>query len=267
MNIRINADDFGISPGVNFAIEKCFLEKKLHSASVIYGCGYLAPALEIAKRNPDLKIGLHFNLSSGVAAFKHAQPALLVDENNKFKNGFLKILLLSIFKKQQLQNEVEKELIAQCALIEKVGISLNHFDSHRHIHSIPAVFSVVLKIAREKKITKIRIINEEFFRSLKISESKNFLLSGGIIKWLVLRSLWLCNDISNLKPEYFFSIINTCAISEKLISKIKVPKNFTELEIMLHPGNPEIDRDIENLEEKNHLLSENRIIENFAILR
>lgn len=64
MNLRINADDFDISPGVNSAIEKMFKAGRLHAASMICGCGYFDEAVAIAKRNPGLEVGLHFNPDS-----------------------------------------------------------------------------------------------------------------------------------------------------------------------------------------------------------
>jgi predicted glycoside hydrolase/deacetylase ChbG (UPF0249 family) len=80
MKIRINADDFGLSLGVNGTIEEMFQKQQLHSASLIFGCGYFDEALAIAKKNPNLKVGLHFNLSVGKSAFKHSKPSLLVDK-------------------------------------------------------------------------------------------------------------------------------------------------------------------------------------------
>ena len=85
MLLRINADDFGLSPGVNSAILQMFLQQKLHSASLICGCQYFTSAVQIAKQNPNLQVGLHFNLTTGIASFLHQPNSLLVDKNNRFK--------------------------------------------------------------------------------------------------------------------------------------------------------------------------------------
>lgn len=265
MKIRINADDFGISLGVNAAIEEMFQKQKLHSASLIYGCGYFDDAIAIAKRNPDLKLGLHFNLSSGRSAFNHPKPALLSDENGNLKNGFLHLLLLSIFKKEQLLKEISRELEAQISAITSLGLKLNHIDSHRHVHFIPRIFQTVVEIAAKHQVSQIRVINENLLTTWSIKNPKTFLKDGGIIKWLVLRFMGLINGSRKIKQSYFFSILYTCSISRDLISKIKIPKNFDEVEIMIHPGNPAIDAHLKDLHEVEHLLSPNRNTERLGV--
>jgi hypothetical protein len=266
MKIRVNADDFGLSLGVNCAIEEMFQKQQLHSASLIFGCGYFDQALEIAKKNPDLKIGLHFNLSVGKSAFNHAQPSLLVDKNSNFKNGFLQLLILSIFKKKQLRQEVACELEAQIQATKDSRAILHHINSHRHVHFIPLIFLEVLVAAKNHQINKVRVINESLFSTWKMNCSRSFLFNGGIFKWLILRFLGLFNNSKKNASDYFFSILYTCQISDELIAKIKVPKNFSEseVEIMIHPGNPTLDATFQNLFEANHLLSNNRLLEKIS---
>lgn len=256
MKIRINADDFGISPGVNAAVEEMFHAGKLHSASLICGCGYLENAIAIAKRNPQLKIGLHFNLSVGYSLIGQIRKiSLLTDSNHRFKNGFLQLFLLSILQRKKFLTQVENALEIQLNAIEKEGIVLNHIDSHRHIHYIPGIFNLVLNAAKKRKIT-VRIINEKF------TFSKAALLNAGFVKWLILRGFGLINGARKLHCKtYFFSILNTCKITPELIDKIEIPQNFEEIEIMIHPGNPGMDEELSRLEERKHLLSQNRVIE------
>ncbi len=265
MKIRLNADDFGLSPGVNGAIEEMFQKQQLHSASLIFGCGYFYEALEIAKKNPNLKVGLHFNLSVGKSAFKHSQLSLLVDKNGNFKNGFLRLLILSIFKKKQLRQEIACELEAQIWAIKSSKIILHHINSHRHVHLIPLIFSEVLVAAKNHQIKKVRVVNESLCNTWKMSFSRSFLFNGGIFKWLILRFLGFVNGSKKNASSYFFSILYTCQVSDELLKKIKVPKNFSEVEIMIHPGNPTLDATFQNLFEKKHLLSSNRILEKINI--
>ena len=266
MNVRINADDFGVSPGVNQAIQDMFREKKLHSASLVCGCGYLEEAIKIAKENPKLKLGLHFNITTGTAVFKHTQPSILVDSEGRFKNGFLKLLLLSIFKRKLLLEEVKKELEAQIALIKKADLRISHIDSHRHVHVIPAIFVLVKDLAKKNQIKHVRVINERLGITWSIKHAKTFLVDGGIIKWGILRFLGVFNDDKLFSETYFFSILYTCSISNDLIKKIKAPSGFKHLEVMIHPGNPDIDADLV-LEEKRHLLSKDRYTENSCVTR
>lgn len=261
MKAMINADDFGISTGVNLAVKKMFNQKKLNSASLICGCKYFDSAIQIASEIPDLKIGLHFNLTTGNSTNLNSTAPLLADKNNKFKNGFVKLLFLSIFKKKEFLQQVEDELEAQIKLLKNHKIIIDHINGHRHIHYIPGILKVVENAAKKHQIPYIRIINESFFYSWNIG-GFSYLFNGGIIKWLILRCLGLINGSTKINsPRYFFSILYTCQISKELIAKIKMPKKFTEIEIMIHPGNPDIDKELKDLEERPHLLSQNRYLE------
>ena len=92
MNEKIifNADDFGISKGVNAAIKKAYDEGILNSASLMVNQKYAADAVEMSKNMPDLMLGLHVNLTNEYPAAEAEKISLLVDKNGKFKNGFLK---------------------------------------------------------------------------------------------------------------------------------------------------------------------------------
>ncbi len=263
MKIRVNADDFGISPGVNWAVKDMFKRRKLNSASLMCGVKYFSEAVLIAKRNPELEIGLHFNVTTGFSVRKVKEASLLVDQNGKFKNGFLKLVLLAIFKRKKLMLEVAEELKAQLDLIQSAGLKLSHIDSHRHIHMIFGIFDVVIKVAKEYNIKKVRVVNESLIQTFFINHPKSFWINGNIIKWLILSLFRLVNGQKG--EEYFFSILYTCEISSDLISKIKVPRRFVgkTVEIMIHPAKPEIDEKISDLEEKKHLLSRYRNLEFF----
>jgi chitin disaccharide deacetylase len=258
MKVRINADDFGISPGVNSAVETMYQSRYLHSASLICGCGYLVEAIRIANSNPGLKVGLHFNLTTGFSAIRSRTESLLATKQRRFKNGFLSLLLLSIFRRKKLAQEVREELLAQLEMLKLAGLKINHIDSHRHVHMIPAIFKIVSDVASENSIKYVRVINEDLFKTWAMKHPKTYLIDGGLIKWVVLRFLALFNP---KKDVYFFSILYTCSISADLIQKIVWPKEYKEAEIMIHPGNPEIDADL-ILEEKRHLVSKKRRFEN-----
>ena len=59
-----NADDFGISKGVNAAIVKAHREGILNSASLMINQKYAAEAVKLAKEMPELEMGLHVNLTN-----------------------------------------------------------------------------------------------------------------------------------------------------------------------------------------------------------
>ncbi|MDP2726767.1 MAG: ChbG/HpnK family deacetylase, partial [Dehalococcoidia bacterium] len=61
----INADDLGLSPGVNTGIIEAHRQGVVTSASLMANLPGTAEAAVMARENPELGVGLHLNLTSG----------------------------------------------------------------------------------------------------------------------------------------------------------------------------------------------------------
>ncbi len=235
-----NADDFGISKGVNAAIEQAHKEGILNSASLMVNQKYAQEAIEKAKQMPDLEMGLHINLTNEEPAANPKDIPLLVGENGKLKNGFVNLLLLSFLHPCELARQVEIEVRAQIEKYMQSGLKLDHLDSHRHVHLIPVIFKVVKKLGDEFNVKRIRLMNENIFNTIKQNQAKSYLLDGGIIKYMLLRFLSWWNGYKS--DVYFYTILFTCKISSEQFKNVKIPHGYKAVEIMIHPGRPDIDK-------------------------
>lgn len=244
VKLIFNADDFGISQGVNEAIFKAHTQGVLNSTSIMITLKYVPQALEMAKQMPDLNIGLHANLTNENSVLKQDEIPLLVDENGKFKHGFVNLACLSLLHPKELKNQAKKEIKAQIEKAISCGIKLTHLDSHRHIHMIPAIFKACMELAKEYNIPRLRFVNENPFTTIRQTASKEWLTDGGLIKNLVLISCAVVNKILfGFKSDtYFYSIVNTCKITRDKLNKYKIPNSYQAVEIGIHPGLPEIDK-------------------------
>lgn len=235
-----NADDFGISKGVNAAIVKAHREGILNSASLMINQKYAAEAVKLAKEMPELEMGLHVNLTNEYPAASAQEIPLLVDGQGKLKNGFINLLLLSFFKPRQLRLQVEIEMRAQIAKYLTTGLPLQHLDSHRHVHMIPQIFKTMRKLQKEFEVPRIRVMNENIFNTLKYNHNKSWLFDGALIKYVLLRFLCWWNGYKN--DVYFYTLMYTCKIAKEQFSGVKIPQGYKAVEIMIHPGMPEIDK-------------------------
>ena len=235
-----NADDFGISKGVNAAIVKAHREGILNSASLMINQKYAAEAVKLAKEMPELEMGLHVNLTNEYPAASAQEIPLLVDGQGKLKNGFVNLLLLSFFKPRQLRQQVEIEMRAQIAKYLTTGLPLQHLDSHRHVHMIPQIFKAMRKLQKEFEVPRIRVMNENIFNTLKYNHNKSWLFDGALIKYVLLRFLCWWNGYKN--DVYFYTLMYTCKIAKEQFSGVKIPQGYKAVEIMIHPGLPEIDK-------------------------
>lgn len=268
INITYNADDFGISPGVNQAIQKAHTEGMLNSTSIMINMKWTDKAVQMAKEMPNLAIGLHGNLTNQYSVLPWQEIPLLVDKNNKFKHGFVKLFLIGLLHPFQLKKQAKKEIEAQINKAASYGIKLQHLDSHRHVHMIPAIFKAFLELKQQYNIPRIRFINENPFRSIAFSESKEWIKDGALIKSFILSFCGVINKIlyRYKSDTYFYSIIHTCKISAQRIKELKVPPIYKKAEIMLHPGMPEIDKQFKEDIFDDNILNDWRSIELQALL-
>ena len=243
--IIFNADDFGATSGINAAVKKAYDEGILNAASLMINQKYTMEAVELAKNMPELDLGLHLTLTNGKAVLSHKELPLLTDENGMFKNGFVRLCLLALLKPKAFQKEVEAETEAQILKAKELGLKLCHIDSHRHVHMIPLIFNVVVKLQKKYEIDRVRIINENAVMTLKTNKNLSFLFDGALIKYCLLKFFCILN--SERSKTYFYTMLYTCKLSKEHFIKVFVPRGFDAVEIMIHPNI--IERDQKNVQD------------------
>ncbi len=240
-NIIFNADDFGISKGVNAAIFKGYNEGILNSASLMVNQKYAQEAVDMHKEMPNLMLGLHVNLTNEYPASDVKNIPLLVDENGKFKNGFLKLFLLSLFKPKKFKQQVKIEVEAQIVKAMNMGVKLTHIDSHRHVHMIPAIFDVFKELMEKYSLKKTRVINENAFMTIKTNKDKSWIFDGGLIKYFLLLFFYMINSYKS--KTYFYTMLYTCKLSKDKFNSVHIPEGYDSVEVMIHPSVTQIDNE------------------------
>lgn len=237
----INADDLGFTKGVNEAIKKAHLEGFLSHASLMANEAYFEDAIEnVIKKCPNLKIGVHVNLTCGKALHKDN----ILAKNGGFKNSFVNLLFR--FKSKKVLIHIEKEIEHQILAIQNKGITISHIDGHEHIHIIPSINKIVRKLAGKYHIPRIREINEDFGESFKYNGKTAS--KANYIKLFLLRFLsWFNSDTKKVK---FYSILNTCEINAENLFSYLENSHDEEVEIMLHPSLIELDRNQKDLDSR-----------------
>src|SRR5688572_12086849 len=82
----VNADDFGRSHSINLAVVRAHREGVLTSASLMV-CGEAAgEAIELARQNPRLGVGLHVSLVCGASALPPGAVPGLVNPEGHFSD-------------------------------------------------------------------------------------------------------------------------------------------------------------------------------------
>lgn len=155
----INADDFGLTTGVNRAIEEANRAGVVTSATLMANSRAFAEAVTLAKKLPGLGVGCHIVLIDGEPLSRGLTS--LSDGNLRFKHS-LKDFTLAAARKQLSQDEIQREAGAQIRKIQSAGIQPTHVDTHKHTHIFPHVLLPVIKAAKACGIRAIRNPFEPF---------------------------------------------------------------------------------------------------------
>lgn len=235
-----NADDLGLSKGVNLAILKASNEGFLTHASLMANTDFFDHAVnQIIPNATKLKIGFHINLTCCKALSGNSS---ITDANGKLSNNFIKLLLMR--KSEKVLNDIEKEIDFQLQKILKNNVEIKHIDGHEHVHIIPSINKIVRKLAKKYNVDRTREINESFATTFRF----NFRTASiaNVIKLFLLKFLSSFNH--NKKDIEFYSILNTCEINaQNLFAYLESEKGKT-VEVMLHPSVREMDGDNSNLD-------------------
>jgi chitin disaccharide deacetylase len=155
----VTADDFGLAPQVNEAIEIAHRNGILTAASLMVGAPAAADAVARAARLPTLRVGLHLVLIDGRPVSPAARVPDLVDRGGNFRNDMV-AASVRIFLDAKLRRQVAVEIAAQFDAFAATGLRLDHVDCHKHWHLHPTIASLVLEVGRRYGITAVRVPSE-----------------------------------------------------------------------------------------------------------
>lgn len=152
----MNADDFGLAPGVNRAILELHAAEVLTSATLMAQAGATEEAVKMALAMPTLGIGCHVVLVDGTPVSDMSKIPSLVDRTTGNFHPSLGAFLKRSFTARIRSADVEAEAFAQISLLQSFGLRLTHIDTHKHIHMFPAILRSVLRAAKAAGIHTVR---------------------------------------------------------------------------------------------------------------
>ena len=148
--VIFNADDLGFSPETNKAIIESCDKGVVRSCSLFVNLPYTEDGVKLAKEAV-LDVGLHLNLAVG----ESLTDSKSLTKGGEFHGGYE--FLIRYFFGMIKKEDVEREIRAQIEKFKELGFALNHIDSHLHFHCLPKIYDIVLKLANEYNIKKIRL--------------------------------------------------------------------------------------------------------------
>ena len=138
IRLVVNADDFGMSPGISRGILRAHREGIVTSTSVLGNCGDFDEVRAILADAPELGVGVHLALvGRGPIAEAARVPSLLTAGGRFHERG---TEFAAAWTKRAIDaGDLEREFDAQIARVRDAGIKIDHLDTHHHLGFLPVV--------------------------------------------------------------------------------------------------------------------------------
>ena len=203
----VNADDFGRSSLINQGIIEAHQKGIVTSASLMTTREGFEEAVQLAKANPRLGIGLHLDLDSFFEV-EHGVGRLVA-----YKDASLPLTAIA----QETESQIQKAIVT--------GIPIVHLDGHHHAHLRPELFAAIAALTAKYKIKFIRYFKgfyEVSYPGIRMDWIQDLIRRFGLLSTDTLFAGWEPVESSLSWYRYL---------------DLSVP--FQTAELMVHPGKGE----------------------------
>jgi chitin disaccharide deacetylase len=242
----INADDFGLTPGVNLAILEAHTQGVVTSATLMAGASAFDHAVQLARSTQGFDLGCHIVLVDGSPVSNPSEIQTLTDSgrNGEFERHLSSFAARAV-RGRLNPEQIEREAIAQISKLQAARISVSHIDTHKHLHALPQILRPLLRAA---KACGIRAIRNPFGR---IAFS---LIAGRPKIWKQWGKITVLNALAGrfrraiaaqgmITPDGSLGIAATGELDEQLFHLVleNIPEGTWEF--VTHPGYSDADLD------------------------
>jgi predicted glycoside hydrolase/deacetylase ChbG (UPF0249 family) len=187
----VNADDLGLTSGVNRAVFQAHRAGIVTSATLMANAPAFDEAVAAVLASPEYKarklgIGCHIVLIDGTPLSPPEQIPTLLDPkpgSSQFRRKLWKFALAAVFGGIAVE-EVEREAAAQIRKLQVAGLHVSHVDCHKHTHMFPSVLEGVLGAARACGINVVRNPFEPAFARNVPDSDRTRARETALLRWI-----------------------------------------------------------------------------------
>lgn len=244
----VNADDFGRSASINEAVVRAHREGILTTASLMVNEPACGPAVELARQNPRLGVGLHLTLLCGHAGLPQARIPGLVNSageltSNPAGAGFRYFFLPG------LRAQIRAEIREQFRRFRATGLALDHVNAHLHLHLHPTVFAILMQETRDLGIERMRLTFDPFRLNLRLASGAFFyrLLHVLIFHTLSARARPHLRRRGIRHTQAVFGLLQNARVDEAYVRRLLPALPPGDSELYSHPSLDEFKHEFEAL--------------------
>jgi len=238
----VNADDFGLTNGVNRAISDLHCAGVLTSTTLMARAGATEAAVGLACATPSLGVGCHVVLVDGEPVLPPRQIPSLVDA----KTGCFRVTLGAFLRRLLMgriePGEIEAEARAQIEWLQSRGVHVTHIDAHKHTHMFPSVLRPVLRAARACGIRAVRNPFEPAW-AVRASAGAQWarVAEVTLLRWMQPRCAKIIAEEGFSTTDGTIAMVGTGVLNAAMVRSLlnRLPEGTWEL--VTHPGHNDAD--------------------------
>jgi hopanoid biosynthesis associated protein HpnK len=239
----INADDFGLTAGVNRGIVEAHEQGVVTSATLMANGPAFEEAIGLAQARPRLGVGCHVVLVDGAPLLNKTEVASLLDGGGngsggpRFREGIGRFGALALMRRVAA-DEIEAEATAQIRKLQSAGISVTHLDSHKHTHLFPHVLRPLLRAAAKCGVRAIRNPFERI-QGAQLAASPSLWkrwTEVGLLRSLARQFREAVEEAGISTPDGTLAIVATGSLNERLLRLMVENLPDGTWELVCHPG-------------------------------
>ena len=235
----VNADDFGLTGGVNRAIVEARTRGIVTSATLMANSLAFDEAVQFAKAYAGWSVGCHVVLLNGRPLCEASRVSSLVESKNAhaFRDGVAGFAVRALTGRIDSE-QVEAETTEQIRKLQSNGLTVSHVDTHKHTHMFPAALEGILRAARTCGIPAIRnpfeVVAANFARAQRglwkrYAQVKTLRGLAGGFRWAVAKA-------GLRTPDGTLGIVATGHLNGNLFQDIADNMPEGTWEFVCHPG-------------------------------
>ncbi len=238
--IILEADDFGLLHAFNEGIREAFQNGALTSTCLrANGYAFDHAIREVLPACNGLSLGVHLCLNEAAPVAPSRNIAPLVGTENQLRPGFA--WLMRVAKTNAGIAAIEYELRAQIERVLHAGVTIDHLNSHQHVHMIPPIFELVCKLAAEYGVAAVRLSRELPHSPLGFRRRLQPLINRNVIKHHLLNHYARHNERFARQhglpvTDYFLGVRYTGVMSVSTIRAGLDEVPYGSVELLLHPA-------------------------------
>jgi predicted glycoside hydrolase/deacetylase ChbG (UPF0249 family) len=256
----LNADDFGLTPGINHSILELRRAGALTSATLMATAHHTSEAIA-AVGSSGLGVGCHVVLVDGAPALPANRiPALA--PGGTFRRS-LGLFVRDLIRGRIRESEIEAEAVAQIRRLQSAGIHPTHLDTHKHTHMFARVLRPVICAALQCGVRAIRNPFEPDW-ALRATPHAPLLrrMQVRLLRTQRPAFLRLVREAGLATTDGAVGVLATGTLNAEVLQSLLASMPAGTWELVCHPGH--LDPELNQVQTR---LRESRAIEHAALLQ